>query len=150
MESMIYILSSVLAFLGLVCGMVVAYIAKEELKLGKKYFKWLQYAITVLVLFFTMAFFNVNLLLNIGLIILFLITIKLISFPESYLLYPFFAVMLYLVRIRTNTFVLICSLIFLYGFPTAAVLVDFRKKNYVQIAGYHASFIVLAFFLLFL
>ena len=152
MESISYVLTVIASYLGLVCGIIVAYIAKEELKKGKKYFVFLQNAITALIIFLILGFFKVHILLNIVFLVLFFVLARLLKFPKSYLLYPVFGAILYLARIRTNEFALIAALVFLYGFPTAALLSRFKKKsNFTSILSnwrivlHHATFILFSF-----
>ena len=144
MEAMSYSLTAATAYLGLACGIIAAYMAREEIRAGAKYFAVLQAAITALILFLAMAFFKVNLLLNIAFIALFFGIIRQLEFPQSYIMYPAFAAALYISRVRAGTFATIASLIFLYGLPTAALLIDFKRKNYFKILLYHLTFIVIA------
>jgi len=62
MEILNLILGLIIAVLGLPIGFILAKIAKEELKPGKKYFKWMQGVILVLTPIFIVfgAAFNMS------------------------------------------------------------------------------------------
>ena len=149
MEAYCYILAVLIAYFGLICGIITEYIAKEELKTGKRYFAFLQSAITALIIFLLLGFFRVHLVINIAFLIMFFAVIQQLKFPKSYLLYPVFVIIIYLARIRTNEFALIAALVFLYGFPTAALMSKFDKNEHWtsilanwRIVLHHATFIL--------
>ena len=54
MEILNYVLALVFSFLGIFAGMLLGYIAKEELRAGKKYFIWMQNILLILAVIFVL------------------------------------------------------------------------------------------------
>ena len=55
MEILNYVLAIIFSFFGIFAGMLLGYIAKEELRAGKKYFVWMQNILLILGLFFILV-----------------------------------------------------------------------------------------------
>ena len=124
MELMLKLLIAIISLSGIAAGIALAYIAKEELKSGKKYFIFLRKGLYVL--------------LSVAILYLFYQSGKAYLVP----VYALFAVVLYLIDMRNPTklgycfhyllFIssffllqeelLLSSLIFLYGFPVGTFL----------------------------
>jgi hypothetical protein len=83
MEILNIILGLVTALLGFPIGLLLALVAKEELKPGKKYFQWMQRVLLILIVIAILSIFILNF---------------------------------------NSWFILVCSLIFLLGLPTAALV----------------------------
>lgn len=122
-------LKLVLSLFGMVFGIILAYIAPEELKLGKKYFFIIKRIIFVLLFFLiNYYFFIFNKYLSLVLftttaICLFVLELK---FKKLYLYYEIgnyliFMVSFFLIQDKTFQLILI-SLIFLYGLPAGIIL----------------------------
>ena len=126
MEILNYVLALVFSFLGVLVGLGLGYAAKEELKPGKKYFLWMQNIILVLAGIFVLYSFNLNLILFIVLGLL--LTLVLAYFePNTIIGYGLLALLVFLSIGNDNLFILMASLVFLYGFPTGSLFL-IRKK----------------------
>lgn len=134
-------------------GIILAYIAKEELKIGKKYFILLQKVILTLIpSFFLFYLLKENISLLILSILMFSILIN--SYNQkikTYYIYPVLALIFYFSSKNIDLFKIQAFLIFLYGFPTGSLLTKVKDKNYIKIVLKNISFIVIAlfFFLIF-
>ena len=116
-----YILVLVFSFSGLFIGMLLGYIAKEELKPGKEYFIWMQNIILILAAIFVVYSFQLHIILFIlaGL----MITLALIYFrPKAVVGYIILAFLILSIIEKNNFFILISSLAFLYGFPAGSLI----------------------------
>lgn len=144
MQFWIYGLSSIIVFLGLVLGIITAHIAKDELKEGRKYFFFLQNLILALIVGFLLYFYDIYLYFVIlGALIVFFLAYFIENPNRSYALYPLFAVFFYISSENNVFFVIESVLILLYGFPTAALLKEAKKKN-LQIILRHLTFVAIA------
>lgn len=116
-----YLLVLIGSFSGLFIGMLLGYLAKEELKPGKKYFIWLQNIILILAAILVLYAFQLHIILFI--LIGLVITLALIYFkPKAIIGYIILATLILLIIEKTNFFILISSLIFLYGFPAGSLI----------------------------
>jgi hypothetical protein len=139
-----YSLASLICFGGLILGIILANITKEELKEGRKYFMGLQNIFFALIIFF-LLYFNTNIYLAVVVSFTVLVLLIFLKQPKmSYMAYPLMAIVFYLSSKSTETFIIESSLIFLYGFPTGSLLIDFKKKNHLKIIVNHLIFIVIA------
>lgn len=131
MEILNIILAALISASGLLVGLLLAKIAKEELKPGKNYFIWLRNILLILAIIFVLYSFKLQLYLFLitGIIITLLI-LKLN--PKSFIGYPILALLFILSIKNTNLFILTSSIIFLYGLPTAALIkikIPQKRKN---------------------
>lgn len=126
MEILNYVLIAVVVSIGLISGKVLAWIAKEEIRSGKKYFIILQKALfcgaIILLMFLNKT--NVH-YIWIGALVIFvyLYYYKKIS-PE--IVYAVLGLVFYL-SVKTEYFLIASSLIFLYGLPSGTLLKDKKK-----------------------
>lgn len=128
-----YSLSALVVYLSLVVGFILAIIAKEELKAGKKYFLFLQKIILLLIFIFLLIYIDLNyvlVLLILAFIAVHLLKTKKESDKLPYL-YIILAVIFYLSSKNRNLFVIESSLMFLYGLPTGTLLTGKSKKETV-------------------
>lgn len=149
MEFITYSLTNLIVFLGLGVGIALAYIAPEEMKDGKKYFIWMQNVILSLVLFFLLYFYRFNLMLNliISLALFFSLFFYLNHKKKQtirYVDYAFLGIMFYLSAKNTNLFLLLSSLMFIYGLPTGSLLINIKKKNVFEVILNNVSFVVIS------
>ena len=143
-----YALSSIVVYLGLVFGIIVAYIAKEELKDGKPYFIFLQNLIVALIIGALLYFYRISTyFIILFTLITFLATYLTDDIRRSYFIYPLLAIPFYLNMNNPPSFILESLLILFYGFPTAALFVQKRKKIHFILLS-HISFVVVALLLL--
>ena len=120
MQILNIIFAAIIALLGLPAGLILAKIAKQELKPGKKYFFFMQDILLILAIIFVLYSYQLNLylFLVLGLIIT-VIIIKTNLKPK--LTYPILIILFLLSTENQNLLILTSSLIFLYGLPTAAL-----------------------------
>ncbi len=144
MQFLFYLLVSMVAFFGLVFGMMVTFIAKDELRQGRNYFVALQNVIVASATGVWLFYLNLDLYFVVILTLLVFFTTYLNeSARKSYIFYPLMAVLFYVSSGTNLFFVLESSLIFLYGFPTASLLVK-GKKDILSVLLNHLPFLVIA------
>jgi len=141
-----YTLTLIVSFLGLILGIILAYIAKEELKPGKKYFILLQKVIlTSIVAFLFFYWSNKNIFLFI--ICLFASFILIYFFIEkikTHHIYKVLGLIFYFSSKDIEIFKIQAFLIFLYGLPTGSLLTKVTKRNYFRVILNHTYFIIIA------
>jgi len=117
-----FILTSAVVAFGLVAGSVVSWMAEEEIKFGARYFKLIDRLILVF-LIITLAYFNFG--WSLAIIPLLLIGLFLRNSLYNYIV---FSLVFYVSLFPMQKFLIVGSLIFLYGFPTAALFLGERTK----------------------
>jgi hypothetical protein len=133
-----YLLTAIVSYLGLLAGMIVSYLAREELKAGEKFFIIMQH--TLLFLFAVIALSTRQVLVAVSIVALLFLSHRL---TVSYLVYPLLAVLLFSTTSVHDRF-LTAALIFIYGLPTAAL--DYRDG--LKPLFYNAGFLVFSLLLL--
>ena len=128
-----YFSASIIAYLGLLVGIILIKLAPEEQKSGKKYFILIKKIIFLLVLVFYLFFYRFNPTLSvIFLAITFILMInKKLKLEKTSLTYFFFGIVFYASSKLPDLFVMESVLIFLYGIPAASLIL--KKKNYKEI-----------------
>jgi len=145
MELWQYILVSLISAFGLAVGLIAGRIAEEELKPGKKYFVLAQNFILALILFVLLFFYKIDAIISIVLAAVFLfLLIKLKELKNNYLIYALLGGVFF-ISSKNESFIYQSSLIFLYGFPTAALA--YKKKHKALLL--QAIIFVISAFLLF-
>ena len=140
-----YLLTSIIVFLGLPIGIILAYIAKEEIKPGKSYLVFFQSLLFLLIVVFLMYSFNLHIAVIIIIALLLIGLMYVLRYKyETTAIYPLLAVFLYMSSKNTNLFMIESSLIFLYGLPTGSLLINFKKNNYIKIILAHTTFLLVA------
>ena len=131
MEMLTMVLAALISFLGLPIGFILAKISKEELEAGKRYFQVMQSAIYALTILFVLSSFNIpiNAFIVIAIVIVYL-SLKLN--PKALISYIVFIPLFLISSKNTNLFILTSSLIFLYGLPTGALIIQRGFKNYMK------------------
>jgi hypothetical protein len=148
MDLVSYSLAAIIVVLGFVCGIVLRLFTKEEMKAGRKYFIYLQYAILAVIIAL-MIYFRMHYV-----IILIFLAVLVMVFSKSRMKKPMPASvyiifgMLFFEASRSSLFILFSSLMFLFGFP-AGSLMDLKKKWQNHDIAYIVSFLVMAFVLYF-
>jgi len=130
-----YFLISLIVYLGLLLGIVLSFMTKEELKPGKKYFILVHNILLGFILFFVLESLNINVYLTLFLpliLIVFLFFYGLI-YKKSNIIYFLLGVVFWISSKNLNYLLIISSLIFFYGFLISSLQIDFKKKNYLQI-----------------
>lgn len=145
MEILNYSLVALITSLGLICGVVIGYFAKEELKPGKKYLIWLQKILFALAIVLLMYANRTNVhYMWIGGLILFMYLYYNEKMHNA-ITYAFLAFVFFLAS-WTGMFLPVSASIFLYSFPTGSMI----YKNKREIAICMTSFLVIAVILFFL
>ncbi len=128
-----YFLASIIAYLGLLLGVILIKLAPEEQKPGKKYFILLKKISFFLILVVLLFFYKVNIILT-AILLVFVIVLMLnkkLNLTKSAQVYFFLGIVFYLSSKITDLFVIESVLIFLYGVPAASL--ELKKKNYFDI-----------------
>ena len=151
MEVLTYFLTGIITYLGLGCGIGLAYIAKEELNDGRKYFILSQNIILPLIIFSFLYFLKVNLIIDITVSIISFIclyyfnNLKNDNFKKNfYYIYLILGIIFFISSKNNNFFIVESSLIFLYGFPTGSLIIDVKKNNFFEILLKTISFIFIS------
>jgi hypothetical protein len=128
-----YFLASIIAYLGLIVGIILIKLAPEEQKPGKKYFILIKKIIFLLVMAFYLFFYRFNPTLSvIFLAITFVLMMnKKLKLEKTGLTYFLFVFVFYASSKIPDLFVMESVLIFLYGIPAASLIL--KKKNYYGI-----------------
>jgi hypothetical protein len=138
----VFIIASVITFLGLVGGVIASYSNKQELEPGKKYFVWIQKILFMAIIIATVVYFSLNIIpafVIIAVAFLFCFLRNLQKF--SFIIYILFGIILFFSSQIKQLFFLNCALIFLYGIPTGTML-KMKKRNIVFELIKHAGFFV--------
>jgi len=132
-----YFLASIIAYLGLLLGVILIRLAPEEKKPGKKYFILFKKTLFFLILASLLFFYKVNIILTTILLffIIILILNKKIDLEKSSYVYFFLGIIFYLSYFSKifNLFIIETVLIFLFGIPTSSLILKLKKKNYYDI-----------------
>jgi len=144
---MTYFLISIITFFGLIFGIIITSIAKDELRQGKNYFIALQNVIISLSAGILAYFYKIDLyfVVILTLLVFFLLYLPK-SIRKSYIFYPLLAIILYISSGVASFFIAESTLIFLYGFPTASLLVK-KKKDILFFILNHISFLIIGNFI---
>jgi hypothetical protein len=126
-----YSLTAVVSYLGLFVGFILAMMAKEEMKDGRRYFVFL------------LVFIRLNYILVL-LILVFIVVYLLKRKNELVYIYMILGVIFYLSSKTLNLFVIESSLIFLYGIPTGSLLTKRDKKESLIGILKNVGFVVVA------
>jgi len=155
MDFINYSLTNIIVFFGLIIGIILAYIAKEELKDGKKYFILLQNILLAIIFFFCLFFYKTNLILTIAISLAVFFSLYFYLNTEKrqrirYIDYGLLGIFFYYASKNLNLFLLQSALIFIYGFPTGSLLINIKKKNFLEIILKNISFIIISLVLFFI
>jgi len=135
MEILNYFLISLIVYLGLAAGMIISYMAKEELKPGKRYFILAHNVVLAFILFFMLEFLKANIYLTLFLPLI--LTIFLFNYTntyqKSYLLYPILGAFFYISSKNINQLLIMSSLIFFYGILIGSLSIDLKQNNHFRI-----------------
>ncbi len=122
------ILTSILIFLGLYAGLLIGWMAKEELKDGKKYLIILQKFIFILTVFLFSFYFNWWI---IGLVLLVILSIALFKLKKDYhrWLYYCLAILWFFSFHNADALLIIPAMTFFYGIVTGSIFYYHAKKK---------------------
>ena len=148
-----YFLASVIAYLGLLFGIILIKMATEEQKPGKKYF----ILIKKIILFLIIASFFVYLKMNLIILSLLLISTLILfanrkmTLESTLLFYLMLGLFFSLSSKFFDLFIIESTLIFLYGISTASLVFNPRKRNYNEVFIKNLAFfipVILLYFML--
>ncbi len=130
MEAITYLLTIAICFLGLVAGIVVSYMAKEELEPGASYFLWLKRILVAVVLGSLIYLHRNNIYYIIGLLVW--MAASEIFIRNDILIYSLFGIAISESIGSQPVFIVSSVALFLYGLPTAAILIErYIRKGWV-------------------
>ncbi len=126
-----YFLATTISILGLVCGLIISYIAKEELVPGRRHFIRLHDALASLIIAVILLSFNIrSWFAVITAIIVFMILSLIRNTKKVYITYPALAIIMFISERYPKYFFITASLFFIFGFPTASLIIlDQNKKK---------------------
>ena len=130
-----YFLASIVSYLGLLLGVILIKLAPEEQKPGKKYFILFKKILLFLIIAIFFSFIKINAVIVILLLIIlfFFLINKKITLESTVLTYILFGILFTLSFRIQNLFIIESVLIFLYGIPTASLILNVKKKNYKDV-----------------
>lgn len=135
MKFLIYFLTSLIVFLGIFIGVVLALAAKEELKAGRKYFILMEDIILLLIISVLFVFYaHIYLVYYIAVLLIFLLyfnykKFNCVNIKKPYLAYSILAIIFFLSSKKPELFVIEASLIFIYGLPAGSLLTITKDKR---------------------
>ncbi len=115
-----YSLSALVAFSGIIVGVVLALFAKEEMPNGKKYFPLFQKVILIAIVALLLNHFKAMLIVK---LVAYFALVFVISRRMMFNLYPLLAVAFFLLGQGSGGLFTISTLVFLYGFPAGSMYV---------------------------
>ena len=143
-----YVLTSVVVGLGILVGLLIGSMAKEELKQGNKYFSILQ-LLAITAVFFVFGYSRYSLLISTGLALTaLLVAVFLLGAKQDIVVFLILGIVFYLSS-STGTFALLASLVFIFTLPTGSLFIA-RKKGIGTVALLSGIFLVLTNGLFFL
>lgn len=137
-----FIIISLISYLGILVGFLIAYMAKEELKPCKKHFILVSNIILGFMLLFGLALFDMNIYIKIilPLVLVYFLFAKPAIQNKTYIFYFFAGIIFYLSSRNIDFMLIIGSLIFFYGFLVSAINLDLKQKNYLNILVKNTTF----------
>ncbi|MBW2967105.1 hypothetical protein KY362_01325 [Candidatus Woesearchaeota archaeon] len=126
-----YICTLVFAFLGVYVGALLAYMAPDELKPGKLYFRALMNTILVLVPLFILYAYNANIfvLILLGVVATIFLYFTSETSPVNQVAYFLLGIAFFFSTRSVDLFIIVSALIFLYGLPLGSLYVSRRLKK---------------------
>jgi hypothetical protein len=127
-----YFLASIIAYLGLLVGVILVKLAPEEQNPGKKYFILLKKATFFLIIAILLIYYKINLFFSLSLLIFMAILMwnRRINLNKTQLVYFLLGIIFSLSGRIFNLLILESLLIFFYGIPTASLEFNIKKNNY--------------------
>jgi len=139
-----YFLASLIAYLGLLVGIILITMAPEEQKHGRKYFIFLKKFLFFMLFIPILYYYKINQVFSLALLsfVAALILGNRLKLDKSYLIYFLLGISFYLGSRFIDLFVMEAVLIFLYGMSDASLAFSLKKKNYYEIFIKNLSFFV--------
>ena len=123
MEAVNYFLGLVIIFAGIITGMILAFIAKEELKPGKKYILLFQKVLLSLIFVISISYSgHIALSIVLSAVLVYLFIFK---FPfNDKLTYCVFGFIYFMFANNFKLIIPLSVMMFLYGFPTGSLIAE--------------------------
>lgn len=147
MEPLTYSLTALITFSGLFIGKALAHFAAEEMVAGRKYFLLMHKIIFVVIVALLINALNLNPFFRAVIYLVLLAALFFLRMIRSEIIYPLLG-LIFFFGSKTELFMAISSLIFIYGFPTGSLLA--KKHNILKMFLYHLPFLIVALALFFL
>ena len=130
-----YFLASLIAYLGLLVGLILIKMAPEEQKPGKRYFILLKKILFFILFIPILYYYKINIVFSLALLsfVAALILRNRLKLNKSYLIYSLLGIFFYLGSRFIELFVVEAVLILLYGIPNASLMLSLKKNNYNEI-----------------
>jgi hypothetical protein len=142
-----YAVFAIIAFLGLIGGIIASYSNKKELLPGKRYFVLSQKILFMAVIIATVVLFELNVFLSFAIILAaFLFCFYLSLTKYSYYVYILFGSLFFIGMRNDKLFLLNCALVFLFGIPNGTLLTMKNKNIAIEIIKHLGFFICLLLF----
>ncbi|MBI2664926.1 hypothetical protein HYX10_06325 [Candidatus Woesearchaeota archaeon] len=146
MTLLAYSLAALIAFSGVIAGIVLAFRTKEEMSAGRKYFPWLQKILFMAAVAVLLNHFNLGMAVRAvvyGVVIVAVLKKQVLNF------YPLLAAMFFLLGQSAESLFMISAIVFIYGFPTGSLFVisSGRIKLFAAVKAAvfrHGSFLAIA------
>lgn len=131
-----YLLTLIICFLGLFIGAVLAFMAKDELKAGRKYFILMQQILIMLIVFFVLFSFDINIYVCTTIALLALIAYYYLHNRIKTQSIHILLTVAFFTGYLNSYFAVIASLIFLFGLPTGSLFAEnMLKKGKIVVFG---------------
>jgi hypothetical protein len=129
-----YLLISLIVYSGLLFGIILSMMAKEEIKPGKKYFILVHNIILAFILYFILEIINANPFVTLLLPLAFVIFLfrYTLTYSKSNVLYPILGGFFYISSFNTSQLLLVSTLIFFYGVLVGTLQEGNKKQKYVK------------------
>ncbi len=150
MQFINYLLTSIVAFIGIYVGVVLALIAPEELKDGRKYFVFLHSILDIAIILLALwLFFSMKRYYLMGILVLVVIYRYFVKIGDPYVVsYMIYGGVFYFYK-DLKLFLVVTSLIFLHGLPTGTLLCGVKKKIKDKVKPFWVATLRYIWFLLF-
>lgn len=158
-----YTLTAIITNAGIILGIILAYIAEEEIKPGKNYFIIMKNIIITMILAATMLMFTSNIIL---ISIISVLAIALLFYIDYFIIgfniksktdkkkakkecitrittYTLLGIAFYLSSKNIPYFIAVSSLIFFYGFPSGSLAISLKNANKWKIILTSGSFFII-------
>jgi hypothetical protein len=142
MDFLSYLSVSIVSFLGLATGVILAFISPEEMPTGRKFFPLLQRVVLVAIAAVFISLFVENIYARITLYILAILLLSIRLKPG--IIYPLLAFPFFFSSTNLNAFTAIAALIFIYGLPAGSLYAAKRKSAAAKFVLSNLTFVLLA------
>ncbi|MBI2574295.1 hypothetical protein HYV82_00220 [Candidatus Woesearchaeota archaeon] len=122
MQPLTYFLAALISFTGIIAGAVLAFVTKEEMKPGIKYFMLLQKALLAATAAVFVYYSGLQLPVRIVIYAAVILLLALSRSINSSIAYALLGGVFYFSSFSRQPFLIISALIFLYGLPTGSII----------------------------